>query len=133
MWTDGFGECFAREFGYRVEPYMPRLDDEPDVRYDYRRLLSRLVLDEFYQPFAEVCHEHGALARVQWHGAPTDLIAAYAAVDVPESETLLFDPPFSTIVASAWSAVRPSPACMAGVGGQAPVLTMERRVGRIYG
>lgn len=101
LWTDGFGECFAREFGYRIEPYMPRLDEEPDVRYDYRRLLSRLVLEEFYQPFAEVCHEHDALARVQCHGAPTDLIAAYAAVDVPESETLLFDPPFSAIAASA--------------------------------
>jgi hypothetical protein len=41
------------------------------------------------------------VSRVQCHGAPTDLLAAYAAVDVPESEALLFNPTFSRIPASA--------------------------------
>src|SRR5262249_13051253 len=45
--------------------------------------------------------ELGAVSRVQCHGAPTDLLAAYAATDVPESETVLFNPPFSRIAASA--------------------------------
>jgi hypothetical protein len=38
---------------------------------------------------------------VQCHGSPTDLLTCYAAVDVPESEALLFDPHFSRIPASA--------------------------------
>src|SRR5262249_45689558 len=49
----------------------------------------------------EICREHGACSRVQCHGAPTDLLSAYAAVDIPESEAILFDPPFSRIAASA--------------------------------
>ena len=101
LWTDGLGDAFASEFGYRVEPYLNRIDEEPAVRYDYRRLIARVVLEEFYRPLTKTCHEQGALSRVQCHGAPTDLIAAYSAVDVPESETLLFDPPFSAFATSA--------------------------------
>jgi hypothetical protein len=41
------------------------------------------------------------VARVQCHGAPTDLLAAYAAADVPETEVLLFPPSFARIAASA--------------------------------
>lgn len=101
LWTTGFGEAFKREFGYEVEPYMETLDEYPDVRYDYRRLVGRYVIDEFYKPFVRICRELGSVARVQCHGAPTDLIAAYAAVDVPESEAVLFDPFFSRFAASA--------------------------------
>ncbi len=101
LWTDGLGDVFASEFGYRVEPYFERIDEEPAIRYDYRRLVARLVLDEFYRPFTDISHEHGALSRVQCHGAPTDLIAAYSLVDVPETETLLFDPPFAAFASSA--------------------------------
>ena len=101
LWSDGFGDEFLATYGYRIEPFMDRLDDHPDHRYDYQRLLSTVVLREFYEPFARICSEHGALSRVQCHGAPTDLLAAYSVVDVPESETLLFDAPFSLIAASA--------------------------------
>jgi hypothetical protein len=38
---------------------------------------------------------------VQCSGAPVDLIDAYAAVDVPESEAMLYEPHFSKIPASA--------------------------------
>ncbi len=101
LWTDGFGEAFREKYGYRIEEYMPELDSHPDVRYDYRRLLSEYVLNEFFAPFTEICQGAGAFSRVQCHGAPTDLIAAYAACDVPESEAVLFDPHFSRFAASA--------------------------------
>jgi len=101
LWTDGFGERFRERFGYVIDPYMPELDQHPDQRYDYRRLLAEYILDEHYRPCAEHCHTAGGLARVQAHGAPTDLLAAYATADVPESETLLFEPPFSSLAASA--------------------------------
>lgn len=101
LWTAGFGGAFRDRFGYDIEPLMSVLDEHPDARYDYRKLIGEYVLREFYQAYAEECQRHGGFARVQCHGAPTDLLAAYAAAEVPESETLLFDPEFSQIAASA--------------------------------
>jgi hypothetical protein len=101
LWTEGFNESFAQRFGYDVTPYMMKLDDFPDVRYDYRRLLSDYVLNEFYIPYTKICNVLKGFSRVQCHGAPTDLVAAYSAADIPESEAILFDPHFSQFAASA--------------------------------
>ena len=110
LWTDGFGERFQERFGYDVRPFMPNLDEHPDVRYDCRKLVAEYLLREFYEPFTEWAsaasvgqssHGHGSFTRVQCHGAPVDLLAAYAAADVPESEAILFDPEFSRFAASA--------------------------------
>ena len=101
LWTQGFGEAFQARFGYAIEPLMAELDNFPAERYDYRKLISDYVLNEFYRPFSDLSHKLGAFSRVQCHGAPTDLLAAYASVDVPESEAILFDPEFSIIPASA--------------------------------
>jgi hypothetical protein len=101
LWTAGFGEAFRARFGYDLAPFMKDLDAHPGVRYDYRRLLSDFVLDEFFRPYGAICRRLGGFSRVQCHGAPTDLLAAYAAADVPESEAVLFDPHFSQFAASA--------------------------------
>lgn len=101
LWTDGLGERFEERYGYRLEPYMDSLDAHPAIRFDYRMLISDTVLAQFYEPFAELCHKRGALARIQAHGAPADLLSAYATADIPESEALLFDPGFSLFAASA--------------------------------
>jgi hypothetical protein len=101
LWTRGFGEAFENEFGYDLRPYMPVLSDHPNERYDYRWMRAVYALREFYEAYTEICHRLGGLSRVQAHGAPTDLLAAYAAADIPESEALLFDPQFSTFAASA--------------------------------
>jgi hypothetical protein len=101
LWTDGFGERFHDRFGYRIEPFLPDLDEHPPERYDYRLLVSQMVLQEFYRPYADLCRSVGALSRIQCHGAPTDIVAAYAEADIPESESLLFDPEFSRFAASA--------------------------------
>ena len=101
LWTVGFGERFQERFGYDVRPFMPKLDEYLDVRFDYRRLIADYVLREFYEPFTEFSHRHDSFTRVQCHGAPVDLLAAYAAADVPESEAILFGPEFSRIPASA--------------------------------
>lgn len=101
LWTTGFGATFRARFGYDIRPFMHELDAWPDERYDYRKLIGEWVLREFYQPYAALCRRHGGFARIQCHGAPTDLLAAYAAAEVPESESLLFDPEFSQIAAAA--------------------------------
>jgi hypothetical protein len=101
LWTRGLTDKFADRYCYDIMEFVDDLEKHPDVWYDYRALLADYVLDEFYGPYTALCHEAGAIARVQCHGAPTDLLAAYALVDVPESEALLFDPSFSRIAASA--------------------------------
>jgi len=102
-WTRGFGAAFKKRFGYDVRPFMDRIYDRDsgDVRYDYMKLVSHFVLEEFYKPFVQTCHDLGAFSRVQAHGSPTDLLTAYALFEVPESEAMLFDPPFSRLAASA--------------------------------
>jgi hypothetical protein len=101
LWTGGFDIKFLESYGYDLKPYLPEIDQHPEVRYDYRKLLSAYVLNEFYRPFTAISHRYHSFTRVQCHGAPTDLLAAYAAADVPESEAILFDPDFARIPASA--------------------------------
>ena len=101
LWSPKLWDQFAECFGYRLELYRDDLDRHPDVRYDDRKFIAATMVREFYAAFTEVCHRHGAFARVQCHGSPTDLLSSYSAVDVPESEALLFNPPFSRIAASA--------------------------------
>jgi hypothetical protein len=112
MWSKHLWEPFHRRFGYDLRSRIDELDEDEHLRYDYRKFIAQAVLDEFYRSFAEICHRLGGRSRVQCHGAPTDLIAAYAAVDIPESEALLFNPPFSRIAASAAAlANRPVVSC----------------------
>jgi hypothetical protein len=101
LWSPALWEEFGRKFGYSLQSFCNELDSHPDVRYDYRKFLAAAMVREFYAPFTELCHDHGAFSRVQCHGSPTDLLESYSVVDVPESEALLFDPHFSRIPASA--------------------------------
>lgn len=101
LWRKDFAAAFESRFGYSISPYVGELDRNPGPASDYFRLRSDYVLGEFFDAFGEICDSVGAVSRVQCHGAPADLVAAYAAVDVPESEAMLFDPEFSTIAASA--------------------------------
>jgi hypothetical protein len=101
MWSPKLWARFRDRFGYDLREFVDRLDEDEHARYDYRTLIAEAVLDEFYRPFTAICHDLGAVSRVQCHGAPTDLLAAYAAADVPETEVLLFPPPFARIAASA--------------------------------
>ena len=105
LWTQGFGERFKQDHGYDITPYMEQrtlLDKEnAEVFYDYMHTLSNYVLLEFYAQFAQNARNVGAFSRAQCGGAPTDLLNAFALVDVPETEALLYEPPFSKIAASA--------------------------------
>jgi len=92
---------FSEQFGYELDPFIARLDDNVDVRFDYRLCLSDRILSQFYKPYVKMCRASEVISRVQCHGAPTDILAAYALVDIPETETMLFEPDFALIAASA--------------------------------
>jgi hypothetical protein len=103
--TTNFPEKFRERYGYSITRYRDSLYSNrwpyPAVRYDYMKLLSEYVINEFYKPFTEKSHELGAYSRVQCAGAPCDIISAYASADIPESEALLYEPAYANIVASA--------------------------------
>ncbi len=101
LWTPGIEEKFYERYGYNLSESMKQKTLEPGVLYDYRKLVSEMIIQNFYKNFTNICHELGTQSRVQCHGSPTDLLEAYANTDIPESESLLFDPPFSRIAASA--------------------------------
>lgn len=100
LWAKGFENDFKSAFGYDIVPFMDDLDSSPGARYDYRKLVSEMLLENFFSPFARWCREHNSFSRVQVHGAPVDILEGYATCDVPESEAVLFDPHFSQLAAS---------------------------------
>jgi hypothetical protein len=104
LWTDGFEEDFRNRYGYDIRSFMPGLwtaESDPDIRYDYLALLSDMIIDNFYRPFAEHARKLGAFSRVQVAGSPVDMVHAYSIIDVPETEAMLFEPAFGRIVSSA--------------------------------
>jgi hypothetical protein len=103
IWTPGFGKKFRDKFGYDLNQYMDSIyqDGYEGPRYDYFKLISDYVINQFYIPFTEYAHRVGAYSRAQCSGAPCDLITAYSVIDVPETEAMLYEPNFSKIVASA--------------------------------
>jgi hypothetical protein len=101
LWSPALWDQFEARFGYRLEERTELARTHPQMRYEYRRLVGAVMQQAFFETYAAVCRELGAVSRVQCHGVPVDLLAAYASVNVPESETLLYDPHFSRIAASA--------------------------------
>jgi len=102
IWCDGFAEDFRERFGYDIVPYMDSIY-EPGYGaylYDYMSLVSAKVL-RFYSDFDSVLNAAGILSRGQVSGAPCDLISGYALMDIPEGESMLFEPEFCAIPASA--------------------------------
>ena len=102
--TFGFEDVFKKRYGYNLlsnkdSLYSNNIFDK-NARYDYMKLLSEYVIEEFYKPFTDLSHKLGAYSRVQCCGAPCDIISAYSVVDIPETEALLYEPAYSNIVAS---------------------------------
>lgn len=102
LWCDGFERDFACRFGYDITPFMDSIYSPLNCRhlYDYMALISDKVLD-FYTNFDSSLNSVGILSRGQVSGAPCDLISGYALMDIPEGESMLFEPEFCAIPASA--------------------------------
>ena len=103
LWTLGFDSIFKAQFGYDIVPSMKQdilsagLEGQ---RYDYMKLISSLVIKNFYIAFSDEAHKLGGYSRGQCSGSPTDLISAYAALDIPESEAMLYEPSYARIASS---------------------------------
>jgi len=102
LWCDGFDRDFRGRFGYDITPYMDSIYNpgQADHLYDYMTLVSDKVV-KFYADYDSSLNSVGILSRGQVSGAPCDLISGYARMDIPEGESMLFEPEFCAIPASA--------------------------------
>lgn len=102
LWTDGFDSIFQQRFGYDIKPYMSALYHPTNkaILYDYRRLISERVI-QFYRDFDRLLDAKNIQSRGQCSGAPADIISAYACLDIPEGESMLYEPEYNSIPASA--------------------------------
>ena len=91
-WTPDFFKEFEMRRGYDLRTQLPALFGIGDaqtagrVRYDYRLTISELH-EAFIARWTQWCHSHHSLSRDQAHGAPANLIDAYALADIPETES----------------------------------------------
>ena len=91
-WTPRLPEEFEKRRGYSLLPYLPALflptgDVGARVRYDFRRTISELALENFFAPLNTWAHQNGLLTRIQAHGTPADILEAYGINDYPEGES----------------------------------------------
>ena len=102
LWCDGFDRDFISSYGYDISPFMDSIYRKGNKKqlYDYMTLISKKVLN-FYTNFDSAVNSVGILSRGQVAGAPCDLISGYSRLDIPEGESMLFEPEFSSIPASA--------------------------------
>ncbi len=96
-WTPKFAASFKERMGYDITDYLPALEvaGSPGcglgeygrlVNYDYKKHHADLIIEEFFQQFANYCRSSGVDCRVQPYMAPTDLLRAYGLLDVLEIE-----------------------------------------------
>jgi hypothetical protein len=102
LWTCGLEQDFMRKYGYDITPYMDKIyePEQAAYLYDYMALISEKVT-AFYRSFHNNLNTNGLLSRGQCSGAPADILSAYATLDIPEGEALLYEPEYNAIPASA--------------------------------
>lgn len=102
LWCDSFDKDFEKKFNYDIKPFMNEIYEpkNSEYLYDYMKLISEKVL-KFYHDYDSTLNSVGIKSRGQVSGAPCDLISGYALMDIPEGESMLFEPEFCAIPASA--------------------------------
>ena len=101
-WSPEFAAGFARLRGYDLLPYIAVLTGVPvtsadvseRVLLDVRRTINDLMQAGFYEPLAQLAHEHGCLFSAEPPSPtfPCDGLQHYARVDFPMGEFWLRTP-----------------------------------------
>ncbi|MDT8400574.1 MAG: glycosyl hydrolase [Bacteroidales bacterium] len=102
LWYDGLEKEFLNAYGYDIPPLMDSLylPGQENHLYDYMKLISDRVV-AFYDNYDRILDQHNIRSRGQCSGAPCDIISAYARMDIPEGEAMLYEPEYNAIPASA--------------------------------
>jgi len=102
LWYDGLKNDFIKKYDYDISPLMDSLymQGYEDNLYDYMKLISQKVID-FYDNYDLLLNKNNISSRGQCSGAPCDIISAYACLDIPEGEAMLYEPEYNSIPAAA--------------------------------
>jgi len=101
LWTPEMNEEFEKRMGYSLVPYLPVLDgfivEDPDITrrflYDFRRVLSDLIIENHYARSREICEAHGIgfvaeAAGPGWpiHNCPFESLKSSGSLSFPRGE-----------------------------------------------
>ena len=91
-WTPEFFAEFEKIHGYDLKNHLPALlgldmeEKNRRVLYDYRIVISDLLLERFTKNWQQWAAGQGKGIRNQAHGSPANVLDLYAASDIPEIE-----------------------------------------------
>jgi hypothetical protein len=91
-WSPDFFAQFEKRRGYKLQDELPSLfgdaqdDHAARVKYDYRRTISDIMVEESEPVWISWAHKNGFMTTYQAHGTPGNWLDLYADADVPETE-----------------------------------------------
>lgn len=91
-WAPDFFAQFEKLRGYKLQTELPALfgdvrdDHTARVKYDYRRTVSDILVEESELVWIDWAHQHGFQTIYQAHGTPGNWLDLYADADMPETE-----------------------------------------------
>ncbi len=102
IWYDRLKDEFMDRYHYDITAIMDSLylPGYKDQLYDYMKLISDKAIS-FYNNFDSILDNYNISSRGQCSGAPCDVLSAYAQLDIPEGEAMLYEPEYNSIPASA--------------------------------
>ena len=89
-WTKGFDNEFEKHCGYSLDKYLPtltgRVVDGLDVSerflWDYRRTISDLFTANYFNYFADKCHDAGLLCSTEPYDGPFECLSIASQADI---------------------------------------------------
>ncbi len=101
-WTDGMEKTFKKTYNYDFVPFLPLfagkyVEDLPTIEgvfWDMKRLVSDLMVTNYFDYFTELCHEDGLLSYIEPYGfvGPFNSLDAGRNADIPMGEFWLGKP-----------------------------------------
>ncbi|HLZ54984.1 MAG TPA: glycosyl hydrolase [Verrucomicrobiae bacterium] len=91
-WAPDFFAQFEKLRGYKLQTELPALfgeagdDHTARVKYDYRRTISDIMVEQSEPIWIDWAHRHGFQTIYQAHGTPGNWLDLYADADIPETE-----------------------------------------------
>ncbi len=91
-WSPDFFAQFKKLRGYKLQTELPALfgknndDHTARVKYDYRRTLSDIMVEQSEPAWIDWARRNGFAAIYEAHGTPGNWLDLYALADIPETE-----------------------------------------------
>jgi hypothetical protein len=94
-WTENFDSIFKQRYAYDLKPFLPLFSGKfirsekasKGVLDDLSELISKLMTENYYAYFTELCHEHGLKTYIEPYGfGPLNNLDVGGKADIPMGE-----------------------------------------------